>query len=120
MYQNPVESCATRIKKALAIRNMKQSELCRRTKIATSAMSEYVNGLYDPKQDKIYIMAKALSVDPVWLMGFDVPMEPQKEISPGERTLTEGERAMLELFRLIPEDRQQAALDLLKAALKMQ
>ena len=83
-------------------------------------MSEYVNGLYDPKQDKIYIMAQALSVDPVWLMGFDVPMEKEHKKISHHDLLTEGERAMLELFRLIPEDRQQAALDLLKAALKMQ
>ena len=42
MYQEPIESCAKRIRKALSIRNMTQSELCRRTKIATSAMSEYI------------------------------------------------------------------------------
>ena len=117
MYKDPVESCATRIKKALAIRNMTQSELCRRTKIATSAMSEYLKGLYDPKQDKIYIMAQALDVDPVWLMGFDVPMEKEhKKISPHD-ALTEGEKVMLELFRQIPEDQQPVVLAMIRAAL---
>ena len=58
-------------------------------------------------------------------MGYDVPMEKteqpeQKKISPTEQELSEGEKLMLELFRRIPEDRQQAALDLLRAALKMQ
>ena len=38
----------------------------------------------------------------------------------GELQLTEGEALMLKLFRQIPEDRQGAALDLLRAALKMQ
>lgn len=118
MYQEPIESCATRIKKALSIRNMTQSELCRRTKIATSAMSEYVKGLYDPKQDKIYLMAQALNVDPVWLMGFDVPMEKDnKKEAPHEENLTESERAVLELFRQIPEDQQPIVLAMIKAAL---
>lgn len=118
MYQEPIESCAMRIRKALSIRNMTQSELCRRTKIATSAMSEYIKGLYDPKQDKIYIMAQALNVDPVWLMGFDVPMEKEdKKISPHEPTLTEGEKVMLELFRQIPEDQQPVVLAMIRAAL---
>ena len=118
MYQDPIESCAQRIRKALSIRNMTQSELCRRTKIATSAMSEYLRGLYDPKQDKIYIMSEALNVDPVWLMGFDVPMEKEdKKRSPHEPTLTEGEKLVLELFRQIPEDQQPMVLAMIRAAL---
>ena len=97
---------------------MTQSELCRRTKIATSAMSEYVKGLYDPKQDKLYIMSEALNVDPVWLMGFDVPMEQDnKKSSPNEEGLTEGEKVMLELFRAIPEDQQPVVLAMIRAAL---
>lgn len=119
MYQDPIESCAQRLRKALSIRGMTQSELCRRTKIATSAMSEYLKGLYDPKQDKVYIISQALNVDPVWLMGFDVPMEPDnKKISPNEDgVLTEGEKVMLDLFREIPEDQQQVVLAMIRAAL---
>ena len=119
MYQEPIESCAKRIRKALSIRNMTQSELCRRTKIATSAMSEYIKGLYDPKQDKIYIMAQALDVDPVWLMGFDVPMEKEdKKSSHNEDgSLTEGEKVLLDLFRQIPEDQQPVVLAMIRAAL---
>lgn len=118
MYQDPIESCATRIRKALSIRNMKQSELCQRTKIASSAMSEYLSGKYEPKQDKIYLMSEALNVDPVWLMGFDVPMEKDdKKRSPHEPTLTEGEKLVLELFRQIPVDQQPMVLAMIRAAL---
>lgn len=116
----PKEKCSTRLAKALAIRGMKQSELCEKTKIPKSAISQYLSGLFEPKQDRLYIIAQALNIDPVWLMGFDVPMEKEKEISPSESQLSEGEQLMLELFRKIPEDRQPAALELLRAALKMQ
>lgn len=70
-----MEPCSVRIKKALAIRGLKQSELCEKTKIPKSAISEYISGAYEPKQDRVFLIAKALNVDPVWLMGFDVPME---------------------------------------------
>lgn len=119
MFQKPVESCASRIKMALSIRNMKQAELCQKTKIPKSALSEYIKGVYEPKQDRVFAIATALNVDPVWLMGFDVPMEKDdKKISPNEDdSLTEGEKTMLDLFRMIPEDQQGIVLNMIKAAL---
>lgn len=114
----PKESCASRLKKALSIRNMTQAELCQKTKIPKSALSEYIKGLYDPKQDRLIILSEALNVDPVWLMGFDVPMEKEdKKRSPHEPSLTEGEKLVLELFRQIPVDQQPMVLAMIKAAL---
>lgn len=114
----PKDSCAARLKMALSIRNMTQAELCQKTKIPKSALSEYIKGLYDPKQDRLLILSEALNVDPVWLMGFDVPMEKEdKKISPDEEGLTEGEKQVLELFRAIPEDQQPVVLAMIRAAL---
>ena len=115
-----VEPCSTRIRKALSIRNMKQTELCEKSKVSKSSLSEYLSGKHIPNQYKIFVLAQALGVDPVWLWGYDVPMETKKEISPNESQLTEGEKLVLELFRQIPEDRQKEALDLLRVALRMQ
>lgn len=125
MDVGPIEKCSTRIARALAIRGMRQSELCEKTNIPKSAISQYISGAFLPKQDRTFLIAEALNVDPVWLMGYDVPMEKkedqsQKNNSPTEPQLSEGEKLMLELFRRIPEDRQPAALELLRAALKMQ
>lgn len=114
------EKCSVRISKALSIRGMKQSDLCEKTNIPKSAISQYVSGSFEPKQDRLFLIAQALDVDPVWLMGFDVPMEKEKKSSPSEPELTKGEQLMLELFRKIPEDRQPEALELLRVALKMQ
>ena len=117
------ESCSKRIAQALSVRQMKQTELCEKAGIPKSSLSLYLSGAYEPKQDRLYLMAQALNVDPVWLMGFDVPMEkesPKKEASPDKLALTEGEKLMLELFRKIPEERQPEALELLRVALKMQ
>ena len=117
MYEKPVESCATRIKKTLSIRNMKQSELCEKTKIPKSALSEYIKGIYEPKQDRVFEIAKALSVDPVWLMGFDVPMEvDDKKISSDEMQLTEGEKALIKLLRRVPAAEQSIVVEKILSA----
>ena len=120
MEYNRTASCADRIKTALSIRGMKQSDLCRLTKIPKSALSQYISGAYDPKQDRIYLISRALNVSEAWLMGLDVPMEPAKENSPAEPKLTEGEQILIDLFRRVPEEQQQMVLMMIRAALGSQ
>lgn len=118
MEYDRVATCAERIKKALYIKGMKQSDLCRLTKIPKSALSQYISGAFEPKQDRIYLMAQALNVSEAWLMGLDVPMERQiKKTSPTESELSEGEKMLLDLFRRIPEDKQELVLGMIRAAL---
>ena len=120
MYSERVESCGKRIAKALAVRNVRQADLAQMTKIPKSSLSLYLKDAYEPKQDRIFIIAKALHVSEAWLMGYDVPMEKETENSPSEPQLTEGEKKILELFRRIPEERQGYALEVLETLLKMQ
>ena len=68
---------AERLKSALEIRNISQSELSRKTGIGKSSISTYLTGEYEPKQKNIYKMALALNVNEAWLMGAEVPMERQ-------------------------------------------
>lgn len=70
-----------RIEEALEVRNMTASELAKKSGINKGAISKYLNGHVIPKQSAIGEMAKALSVSPAWLMGYDVNMEPQKTIA---------------------------------------
>ena len=117
MYTNRVDTCGNRISKALSLRNMKQSELCTLAKIPKGSLSLYLSGAYSPKQDRIYKMAEILDVDPVWLMGYDVPMQREKK-TPDTIKLTEGEEMLLDLFRSVPVEHQQMVLDMIKIALK--
>ena len=77
-------SCAQRIREGLKVRDMTQADLCRITGIGKSAMSQYANGGLVPRQDRTYLIAKALNVSEAWLMGFDVPMEKTAPASPEE------------------------------------
>ena len=116
MYKERVASCGHRIAKALELRDMKQAELCKLANVPKSSLSLYLSGAYEPKQDRIYAMAKALNVNEAWLMGYDVPMERERN-SPEEPKLSEGEEMLLNLFRRVPEDKQQLVLQMIRAAL---
>ena len=72
------QSCADRIRIALDRIGMTQTELSRKTGIPKSAISQYIKGSFEPKQDRIYLIAKALNVSEAWLMGFDVPIHDVK------------------------------------------
>ena len=66
---------AERLREALAARGMKPVDLHEKTGISKASISQYMSGHVNPKQDRIYLMAKALNVDELWLMGHDVSTE---------------------------------------------
>jgi transcriptional regulator with XRE-family HTH domain len=112
MYSERKDSCGTRIKLGLKIRGMKQADLCQITKIPKSAISQYISGAFEPKQDRIYLISKALNVSEAWLMGYDVPMDRVNSSPPEEPKLSEVEQKLLDIFRLIPEDQQKVFLEM--------
>lgn len=110
-------SCGERIKQALSYRGMTQTELCERTGIKKSAMSQYCSGAFVPRQDRTYAIAVALDVSEAWLMGFDVPMDrenPDTKIDAGITELTDiilklspsNRSKLLELSRLFLAEQQ--------------
>lgn len=64
-----------RIKEALEIRGITQSELAEKAKIDKGQLSLYISGKYKPRQRNIDALSTALNVSEAWLMGYDVPME---------------------------------------------
>lgn len=118
---NKTSTTAERLKEAMNIRNMKQADLARATGLAKGGISNYVTGRYEPKSDIISKLAKALFVSEMWLWGYDVPMEREKKIPPSPtKELSEGEKALLELFNRVPEDQQKLVLQMIRAALGSQ
>lgn len=93
-----------------------QKEVAEVVGVAPSTFNEWMRAKKYPRIDKIEILANYFGI-----LKSDLIEEVAEEgYSPSEPQLTEGEKMMLELFRRIPEDRQTAALELLRAALKMQ
>lgn len=67
-----------RLREAMAYRGIQPKELSDKTGIPLSSISQYMSGFTKPKQDRIYLLAKALGVQEAWLIGFDVDMESKK------------------------------------------
>lgn len=93
-----------------------QKEVAEDVGVAPSTFNEWMKAKKYPRIDKIEILANYFGILKSDLI--EAPAEDGYSLS--EVQLTEGEQLMLELFRRIPEDRQAAALELLRAALKMQ
>lgn len=116
MYKKKVETCGKRIAKALTIKGMKQSELCKLAKVPKSSLSLYLSEAYEPKQDRIYDIARALNVSEAWLLGYDVPMDRQvKKDSPSEAELSEGEKMWLELYHRVSDDTRDVLIKMMNS-----
>ena len=81
----PVADMKDRLYEALRDKGISQQDLSNATKIPKASISQYINGFVNPKQDRLYKMAHALDVDPVWLLGFNVPKKNCKNIRPIEK-----------------------------------
>lgn len=78
------KSFPDRFREVIANKDITQTELSKITGITQSSISDWLNGKYLPKQDKIDILAKALGVSPAYLMGWeDENNEPILENIPG-------------------------------------
>ena len=117
MNRKKTESCGKRIEKALIMRNMKQSELCKLADVPKSSLCLYLKGAYEPKQDRLYKMANVLNVSEFWLMGYDVPIDNEGVTSTAQIELTDCEKVMLDLFRQIPDSQQQMLIRVVRGAL---
>lgn len=69
------ERTAKRLAKALANVNKIPQELANESGVSKASISQYLNGSHKPSNISSGKMAKVLGVDPLWLMGFDVPMK---------------------------------------------
>lgn len=114
------EGMAKRIKSLRQEKGLTLEQVADVVGVGKSTVRKWETGMIaNMRRDKIADLAKALGTTPAYLMGWNED-DTKKELSPSEKPLTEGEKLMLELFRQIPENRQNEALDLLRVALKMQ
>lgn len=72
---NLIDTFAHRLKYAIKIRDVRPVDISKVTGISKTNLSCYMSGKYEAKQDGVEILAKVLDVNPVWLMGYDVPID---------------------------------------------
>jgi transcriptional regulator with XRE-family HTH domain len=103
-----------RIKLLIEQSGKSYQELEKTTGIKKSSLQRYASGVTAKiPLDVIEKLSKTFGVSQEYLMGWS---EDTKN-SPPVMELTEGEKAILELFRRVPEDQQQLVLQMIRAAL---
>lgn len=104
-------------------REMTLSEFAELLGTSKQVISRYERCENTPKITTVAHYAKVLNVSLAYLMNDNVidrqgatPANNTK--SPEEPQLTEGEQRLLDLFRLVPQDKQQMVLQMIEVALK--
>ena len=90
-----------------------QKEIAEVVGVAPSTFNEWVKGKKYPRIDKIEMLSNYFRI-----LKSDLIEDKAEKSTPEEPMLTEGEKKLVELFRLVPEDKQQLVLQMIEVALK--
>lgn len=94
----------------------KQVVFCMKTGINKGSVSQYCNGSNVPNNLTAKKIADAFGVDPAWVMGFDVPMKPNKMVIVADKlTLDEARKNAVKVLKTTNEIRN--TLDIEEATL---
>lgn len=80
VHEMKITDSRHRLKELLSITGDSQNEMARKSGLTKSAISNYINGSREPRQDALLLLSKAYDVSPAWLMGLDVPMDNEKSV----------------------------------------
>ena len=108
-----VSTFSERLNLALKNTGISAAELSRKTGLSKSLISKYVHGTIEAGSTSLYLLAKALKADPVWLMGYETDSD-VKDASP------EKEMRLLEIQRICSDQDEQTLdmiIDLIKAVI---
>lgn len=108
-----VTDTAARLKQYMDENGLKQVdiiEMCKpyfteELKLTKSKLSQYVSGIYIPKNDMLYLLAKGLGVSELWLMGYD-DTEPAETTEDFRQRIAENKVIFDLLEKTTPEDRK--------------
>ena len=78
-----------------------QVQLAKMTGLSEGAISSYLSGRFQPKQNGVWKLANALRCDPGWLMGLDYEGPTDSDV-------------LLSLYQALPDDKKSTALDFLR------
>ena len=91
-----------RLREALNNSGMRQEDLANASGVSKASISQYINGSHTPSNISSGKIASVLGVNPLWLMGFDVPKEESAAIVPD--FLTQEELSLLKAYRSSSEE----------------
>jgi repressor LexA len=92
-----------------------QKEIAEIVGVAPSTFNAWVKGKKYPRMDKVELLANYFGI-----LKSDLIEERNGRYSSRTISITDGEQKLLNLFRQIPENKQQVVLEMIRLALKTQ
>lgn len=106
-----------------AQKKIKPNQVAQQLSIASGTVTKWKQGSH-PRDLQLKKIADYFGVPMSYFTEKEKPSDEGElsgnQISPNEPKLTEGEELMLQLFRQIPEDKQQTVLETIRLVLKIQ
>lgn len=96
MSEGRITTFSDRLKEYMSMNDVRAVDLAKRFRVSRSTISQYLSGAVVPKRDRLVLIADALNLSPLWLMGYDVP--PERE-TPLPDDLTQDERHIVIAYR---------------------
>ena len=91
-----------------------QREVAKHIKVTESSITDWITKRHYPRLDKIQLLAEFFGVDMTDLV------EPKKTKSANERTLTDKEQLILDLFHKVPDEKKEFLIKMIQAAIDSQ
>ena len=88
---------AKRLSEAMNRMNLTAKELSDKSGVSESSISQYLHGLFAPKNKTAAKLADVLCVNPMWLMGFDVGMAPPSDPRGVINAIFEGKQVVMDV-----------------------
>lgn len=102
------------LKRLMDQKGISRQDLSNVLGVSYFTISDWVKGKKYPRMDKVEMLADYFGV----LKSDLIEEKENKKALPQSQTLTEGEKLMVDLFRQVPEEKQQMVLEMIRAALK--
>ena len=109
MREKKNQETARRLREALSSAGLSQQELAEKSGVSKVSISQYINGTHVPGNKKAGQIASVLGCNPLWLMGFDVPMTENEELD-----LDELEQKIIKIYRTLPDNKKLALYEFVK------
>lgn len=104
---------ASNLKKYMEVKGKSRNDISEALGISYFTVSDWVNGKKYPRMDKVEMLANYFGIQKS-----DLIENKTVKNTPEEPKLSEGEKMLLDLFRQVPEDKQELVLQMISLALK--
>ena len=101
------------LKRLMVLKNVNRKDIADVLGISYFTVSDWVNGKKYPRMDKVEMLANYFGV----LKSELIEVETDNQSTSQNIDITDGEKALLELFRKVPEDKQKMLIQMIQVAL---